>query len=165
MFLGFDSGRRWIDECWRWFDEGWSHVNKKLTTDSCEWINESRLRMKNEHVAAIFVGLEFMCFVGEGGGGLAAEGWRGEEGLVVSDLFEREVVVRVSLTCPSFFLFFLIYLIPLINMWLFLLFFKFLKKHMWRLTQLNECHIRVDLVKIDVLQKGLNMRGYFCHFF
>jgi len=100
-------------------------VNKKLTTDSCEWFNESQLRMKNEHVAAISVGLEFMCFVGEGGGGLAAEGWRGEEGLVVSDLFGREVVVRVSLMCPSFF-FFLFDLFNSINKYVaFYYFFNF----------------------------------------
>jgi len=51
-----------------------------------------------------------------------------------------------------------------LHAWIFL-YFLILKIHSCQLLKLCGVTRRIDQVKIGVLQKGLNMRGVFCHFF
>ncbi|RHN52100.1 hypothetical protein MtrunA17_Chr6g0476701 [Medicago truncatula] len=49
-------------------------------------------------------------------------------------------------------------------MWIFY-FFLNTKIYSWQLFMLSRLTHDVDQVKIEVLQKGIIMRGHFCHFF
>jgi len=109
-FLGFVSKKSGTHECWKWIDECWKsieesleHVNKNLASNSCGGINEKKTKVISAGQIHLF------CWGGRWK--LVARWRRGEEGVVWIQICLGEVVVCVSVTCSSLFLFFLISLI------------------------------------------------------